>query len=114
MSELTVFMGKHIRELRKSQGLSQEELAFKANINAAHLGQLERGLKSPTIDTIDKIAIALGIPLINLFDVHSSNRQDGDNSISITINNLISTMDIKQQKVVLKIIQALTEFDSDE
>lgn len=60
-------IGNKIRCLRKLRGWSQETLAFNANINPAFLGQLERGLKSPTVVTLKKIAEALDVSLAELF-----------------------------------------------
>ena len=53
-------LGKIIREIRQSQGLSQEELADHAQIHRTYVSQLERGLKSPTIAVLLQISRALG------------------------------------------------------
>jgi len=41
-------LGKEIAQLRKRNGLSQEELGFQAEVHRTYISQLERGLKSPT------------------------------------------------------------------
>lgn len=56
-----------IRHFRHQKGFSQEELALRANLNPAYLGQVERGEKCPTVDTLYKTANALGISLSELF-----------------------------------------------
>jgi transcriptional regulator with XRE-family HTH domain len=50
---------KIISDLRKSARLSQEELAERAGVHRTYVSQLERGLKSPTLDTILKLSSAL-------------------------------------------------------
>lgn len=65
--EITSATAQQIRHFRQSKNMSQEDLALKANLNPAYLGQLERGLKCPTIDTIYKIAKALDLSLPELF-----------------------------------------------
>lgn len=62
-------VGSTIRDLRKSQGLSQEKLAEKAGLHRTYIGALERGEKSPTVDTLVKIVLALNVSL-NDFFVH--------------------------------------------
>ena len=57
---------ERIRHLRKQRDISQEELALRAGINTVYYGQIERGQKCPTVDTLYKIAAALEIPLHNL------------------------------------------------
>ena len=58
-----VNVGERIRYFRNLRGWSQETLALQAEINPAFLGHLERGLKSPTIKTLEKIVRALDISL---------------------------------------------------
>jgi transcriptional regulator with XRE-family HTH domain len=51
--------GKEMVRLRKQLGISQEELAFRAEIHRTYISQLERGLKSPTLGMILKLSRAL-------------------------------------------------------
>lgn len=64
---ITKTVGITIRDLRKSQGLSQEKLAEKAGLHRTYIGALERGEKSPTVDTLVKVVTALNINLTNFF-----------------------------------------------
>lgn len=57
-----VTVGKTLQEIRKSKGLSQEVLSGLADLDRTHYSKIERGLRSPTLDTLFKIAHALGIP----------------------------------------------------
>ncbi|HYI31142.1 MAG TPA: helix-turn-helix transcriptional regulator [Bradyrhizobium sp.] len=52
--------GKIIAGLRRTAGLSQEELADRAAIHRTYVSQIERGLKSPTIVMLFRLAKALG------------------------------------------------------
>ena len=60
--------GKRVAELRKKAGYSQEQFAFKCGVDRTYVGVVERGDKSPTLNTIDKIANALGITKSELFN----------------------------------------------
>ena len=53
--------GLVVRELRIASGLSQEQLSFRAKVHRTYVGDLERGLKSPTLDVIDLLARALRV-----------------------------------------------------
>lgn len=59
--EISEAVGARIRQLRKSQGLSQEELALRAELSPAYYGLVERGIKCPSVETIWKIAAGLGV-----------------------------------------------------
>ena len=47
---------------REKKGLTQDELSGLAGLDRTHYSKLERGLRSPTLDTLFKIAQALGVP----------------------------------------------------
>lgn len=58
--------GKVIRTLRESTGFSQEELAFRAHVHRTYVSQIERGLKSPSLVVIIRLANALEISAAEL------------------------------------------------
>lgn len=64
---LKIILGKNIRYIRESKGLSQKDLASLAGFTPAYLGYLERGQKNPSVDLIQKIASALDIEAYRLF-----------------------------------------------
>ena len=53
--------GQYLAKLRVGKGLSQEELGFQAGVHRTYVSQIERGLKSPTLNTIVRIARALKV-----------------------------------------------------
>ena len=61
-------LGYRIRYLRQNKGLSIEALALEANINRNYLGDLERGMRNPTVVVLNKIAKALEVDLSTLFE----------------------------------------------
>lgn len=60
-------VGNSIRHARKKAGLSQQELAKLSNISTNTLSLLERGLTSPTIATLQKLADTLNVELSSFF-----------------------------------------------
>lgn len=60
--------GRRLRELRKMRGLSQEELAWKADSELSQISRMERGVINAGLSQIFKIAEALDIPVKELFD----------------------------------------------
>lgn len=52
-------VGNVLTELRKAKGMSQEVLSGLAGLDRTHYSKIERGLRSPTIDTLFKVAHAL-------------------------------------------------------
>ncbi len=54
-------MGEELRQAREQAGLTQEELSFRAGLSRPYISQLERNLKSPTVETLFLICEALGV-----------------------------------------------------
>jgi transcriptional regulator with XRE-family HTH domain len=54
--------GRNLAGCRARAGLSQEELGFRASLHRTQIGSLERGDHLPRIDTLMKLASALGVP----------------------------------------------------
>jgi transcriptional regulator with XRE-family HTH domain len=57
----------NLRRIRVGRGLSQERLAFDSGIDRAYIGGLERGRHNPTVDTLDKLAELLAVPVAEFF-----------------------------------------------
>ncbi|MCC7197469.1 helix-turn-helix transcriptional regulator [Candidatus Peregrinibacteria bacterium] len=58
--------GEKVREERLKLGLSQEQLASKAGVHRTYIGMIERAEKNITLENIEKIAKALGLPINKL------------------------------------------------
>jgi transcriptional regulator with XRE-family HTH domain len=60
-AEVARRFGANLRRARKRTGLSQEEVGFRASLHRTEVGLLERGARVPRIDTLVKLASALGV-----------------------------------------------------
>ena len=60
--KLELILGGNVRRLRKSVGLSQEQLAEQVGVDMRYLGGIERGQENPSLAVIGRIAEALGVP----------------------------------------------------
>ena len=68
-SSLLETFAANVKKNRKEQGLSQEDLAFKANVHRTYIGMIERSEKNITLLNIEKIAKALNVPIAKLLKV---------------------------------------------
>lgn len=105
MNDIGKTVGETIRELRKIKGISQEELAFKASLNASHLSKIERGEKSPTLESLEKIVNALEISFPELFVNSTTGKPETDKTIIDKIDAKLSTISYKDQLAVYRLIK---------
>lgn len=59
-------LGMRIRSAREKRGLTQERLAELCSLSAAHIGHTERGTRTPSLETVYKIACALEVSVDSL------------------------------------------------
>jgi len=57
----------NLRRLRVRRGLSQERLAYDAEVDRSYVGGLERKAENPTVDVLDRLAATLDVPLSEFF-----------------------------------------------
>lgn len=60
-------VGRRLRYLRRRQGLTQKELAQVCDLSANAVGLIERGESSPSVSTLGRLALALEVPIAELF-----------------------------------------------
>ncbi len=61
MTSLQYRLGSIVREARRERGWSQERLAEASKLDRSYVGEIERGLVSPTLLTLEKLASGLGL-----------------------------------------------------
>ncbi|MCU6712429.1 helix-turn-helix domain-containing protein [Paenibacillus sp. J5C_2022] len=117
MSDISRLIGENIRALRREKGLSQEQLALRADINTSYMGQVERGEKNPTIDVLNRIAFALQTPLKDIVTVEALGEEDEasksnqDSSLyAEKIAHQLTVLSLKEQEVVYKLVKQLVHF----
>ncbi|MEW6161955.1 MAG: helix-turn-helix domain-containing protein [Nitrospirota bacterium] len=97
-------LGARIKELRKARGLSQNQLSEKIDIDPKHLSRIEVGNSYPSLDTVEKIAKALGVEIKDLFEfVH----QVSGKELTENINRLLKESDEEKLRLIFKIIRAV-------
>ena len=99
-------LGDRLRYIRFSKGLSQEEIALRAEITTAYYGLVERNKKNPTVKILDKICNALGISLSEIFQQQQNNNIQYDDTTSQIINQLNGQSE-DTKKIILNIIKQI-------
>lgn len=109
MSTIALQVGQRIRNYRIQAGLSQEKLAELASCHPTYIGQLERGEKNATLESIERIALALNVPLSRLFE-NLSEIDDGIRNIPLECYELLLSKTVVEQELLLNILMEIIEY----
>lgn len=101
-------IGERLRAYRTQRGWSQEELAERADLHTTYIGQLERGEKNATIESISKVAGALDISLSKLFE--NISLVSGEKDIPSRCYDMVQKQPLKDQKTLLDILDAVVRY----
>ena len=111
MSGISKHIGNRIRNYRMQLGYSQERLAEISGCHPTYIGQVERGEKNPTLESIEKIASALRVSMSKLFenlDVDDNNERN----IPLECYEFMLTKSKAEQEQIYKIILEMDKYKS--
>lgn len=100
-------LGMRVRQARKKQNVTQEQLGELCELSAAHIGHIERGTRIPSVDTLTlfRIAQALNVSMDYLiFDSVAT-----DEKLFTTINSMLQNKDKRKAKTFLTTVRALAD-----
>ena len=109
MSEIARILGQRIRNYRTASRLSQEKLAELAGCHHTYIGQIERGEKNVTIENIEKIAVALHVPLSKLFEKIDA-QEDDTRNIPLECYEFVLAKTPKEQEQIYRILLEMDRY----
>lgn len=111
MGNLVKLVGMNIREIRKSQKMTQEELSEKSGLQTSYLAGVERGERNITLETLDKILDGLKVDPKTIFNFKDLVFDDyfSKKEIIDLLNNLLSDRKIEESKLILNITKEIFE-----
>lgn len=98
-------LGKRIRELRKKKGIKQEKLAELVGLEPTSISNIENGYNYPTIQNLEKIALALNSSFVDIFKFEQHN----DTKDLIYEINVMLNKNPDKTRDFYKILKALVE-----
>lgn len=87
---------ENLKAIRKSKSITQLMLAEMADLSSGLIGEIETGKRNPTLTTIEKIALALDVPVSQLFydtqkDIPAS-AFDSKENLALLIHQLVDKL----------------------
>ncbi|MBQ2661274.1 MAG: helix-turn-helix transcriptional regulator [Clostridia bacterium] len=109
MSDLAKIVGQRIRNYRTQLGLSQEKLAELSGCHPTYIGQLERGEKNATLESIDKVASSLKISLSKLFE-NLGGKNTSERNLPLECYEFLLTKSREEQEQLIKILIEIDKY----
>lgn len=108
MNNASVF-GAHLKALRQSKNLTQEELADQVGRSVDAISKIERGASLPSLDTIIRLSTSLETTLTDLIAPLESNAQKSDQRVRLEAElfAMASSLTDAQLKIAVRQIEAL-------
>ena len=108
MGAISISIGERLRRRRIDMGYTQEYLAELADLHPTYIGQVERGEKNITIESLEKICLALKYPMDELFyNIHTMDAKNKDAKICY---DLIVEQPLADQKQLCCIIENIIKY----
>lgn len=112
MSDILKSVGGRIKDIRKANGLSQDELGEKCGFHFSYIGGVERGERNVSLENLAKIADALHVEIKDFFNFQQELGEEKEIALKEVIA-LLSSRDVKQirmtKNLLLEIISTFSE-----
>lgn len=108
MAKLQKLLGARVYELRNKAGLTQWQLAEKADVSNDSISRIERGIRSPSFEVLERLAKSLNVEIRELFNF--SNRKFLKNNCPLELVDLLHSLENKKPheiKMVLEITRLI-------
>lgn len=104
MIDIRKIFGQRVRHYRKNKKLSQEQLAELCDLHPTYIGQLERGEKNASLETIMRVCEGLSVSPEVLFE---NIIPEQGRSIAQEIYNIAASLSEEKQKALLDIVEKI-------
>ncbi len=110
MKDLAKIVGQRIRNYRTKLGFSQEKLAELAGCHPTYIGQLERGEKNATLESIEKIASSLNVSLSKLLENLGGEKCDSQPNLPLECYEFLLAKSQEDQERIMRILKEMDQF----
>ena len=109
MCKISRLVGQRIRHYRTERGLSQERLAELSGCHPTYIGQIERGEKNVTIESLWKIASGLCVPLSRLLERIGPDTPS-ERNIPLECYEIVASGTSSEQEALLSLLRAAESY----
>ena len=103
-------VGNRIRQYRKRAGWSQETLALNAGLTVSFIGDIERGTKKPTVESLEKLLVALNVSFVEFFDYETEIKPPKDCSALENLTVVLKDRPNAEVEMIYTIVRQIIEY----
>lgn len=100
MSSIKEEIGSGIRSIRKAKRISQENLADVAGVSPSYMGEVERGVRNISVETLEKICDALGVLAIDIFRASGLQKESKHSEKAVALEKHMAFMTIRSKQEI--------------
>jgi len=101
-------LGAQIQTLRKERGLTQETLAERIGRSVEFISNIERGISSPTVETLEQFGEQFGVPVTAFFELSQVSANDRDRAVKLArLADLARRLDTPDLALALEQVEAI-------
>ncbi len=108
MSNIVKIIGQRFRNYRTEKNLSQEKVAELSGLHPTYIGQVERGEKNCTLESLCSIAKALEIPLSQIFEKIEDT--DATDSIPLKCYEFVASKTKSEQEQIYRVLLEMDKY----
>lgn len=106
---ITEYVGDRLREIRKSREYTQEQLGEKVGLPQPYIGGVERGERNISLETLERLLLALECPPNEFFKFYSEGLQSDDGRVKEAIldklNELLTGRSVHDVQMIQQLIK---------
>ena len=113
MKNERIWIAKRIRHLRREKGLTQAQLAEHTRLSDNFIGYVERGIKTPSLESLERIAQALSVRLLELFKANGNGfkakpqPKDEKGRLIQKVTNRLKAMKLRDVRIILQLVKLI-------
>jgi transcriptional regulator with XRE-family HTH domain len=112
MTSLRKTIGERVKAIRRSKGWTQEQLGEKAQLKNTYIGDIERGTRNVSIDSIERVINALGVGIYEFFDFTYPSLDDKKTELATVLEvhqSYLRKRDVEEVKSIHRIAKDILE-----
>ncbi len=108
MSSIAKIVGQRLRNYRIERKLSQEKVAELSHLHATYIGQVERGEKNCTLESVFSITKALNVPLSQVFEKLED--EGAEDSIPLKCYEFVASKTKSEQEQIYRVLLEMDKY----